>query len=348
MQYATLGRTGLIVSRMALGTMTFGASRSFGLRFNVDQKGADLLVARAMDAGVNFFDTADMYATGQAEEILGHALGKRRKEVVISTKVAARMGYALVRAGLSYRRIIEAAEESTKRLKTDYIDLYFAHIDDRLTPFEETARAFDHLVRRGMVRYVGFSNYPAWKAALATGILHEHDYAPFASAQMHYCLTNRDIEHEMIPFLEQTGIGLMVWSPLSSGFLSGKYTRRDPTGGGGRRGRGSFNFPPIDLDASYDLMERIRAVADGQGVTPAQLSLAWLLSKAVVTSAILGVTKPEQLDENLKAADLAISGQGLEALNELTAPSPLYPNWMYAGPFDPKGYEALFGKSRDR
>lgn len=345
MRYTTLGKTGLIVSRMALGTMTFGASRSFGLRFNVDRKGADRLVGRAMDAGVNFFDTADMYATGQAEEFLGLALGKRRAEVVISTKVAARMGDALVTAGLSYRRIIEAAEESARRLRTDYIDLYFAHIDDRLTPFEETARAFDHLIRRGLVRYIGFSNFPGWKAALAAGILAEHGCAPFASAQMHYCLLNRDIEHEIIPLLTHTGIGLMVWSPLSSGFLTGKYTRENPTGGGGRRGRGDFNFPPIDLDESYQLMERVRTVAKDEGMTPAQLSLAWLLSRAAVSSVILGVTKADQLTENLKAADLAISPGGLQALDKIAAPRPIYPNWMYAGPFDPKGYQALFGKS---
>ncbi|HEY9726862.1 MAG TPA: aldo/keto reductase, partial [Chroococcales cyanobacterium] len=226
MQYTTLGHTGLVVSRLAFGAMTFGVGQLVpGITNNTDQAQADQMVNRALDAGINLFDTADAYTEGQSEIILGKALGNRRQDVVIATKVGFRLGNAITDTGLSYRHIIASAEGSLKRLGTDYIDLYQLHIPDPLTPPEETVRALDDLVRRGLVRYVGFSNFTAWKAARMLGIQERYGYARFVGAQMYYSLLGRDIEHEFVPFIEDAGIGILVWSPLASGFLTGKYTR---------------------------------------------------------------------------------------------------------------------------
>ncbi|WP_414582929.1 aldo/keto reductase [Scytonema sp. PCC 10023] len=247
MQYTTLGHTGLVVSRLAFGAMTFGEGQLVpGVINNIDQNMADQMVNRALDAGINLFDTADAYTSGQSEIMLGKALGNRRHEAIIATKVGFRTGNAITDTGLSYRHIIASAEASLKRLGTDYIDLYQIHIPDPLTPPEETVRALDDLVRRGMVRYVGFSNLPAWKAARMLAIQERHGYARFVGAQMYYSLLGRDIEHEIVPFVEDTGIGILVWSPLASGFLSGKYTRQTPVPEDARRK--NFQFPPVEVE----------------------------------------------------------------------------------------------------
>lgn len=343
MKYSRLGNTGLIVSKIAFGAMTFGVGDFYGFKFTINtQKGADEMVGRSLDAGVNFFDTADMYSWGKSEEMLGRALGNRRKDVVVTTKAAARMSDTLINAGISYQHIIAAAEASLKRLGTDYIDLYLIHFDDLITPLEETLAALDNLVHRGLVRYIGYSNYPAWKAATALGIQRERNFARFVAAQMHYSLLGRDLEHEIVPFLQHAGLGLMVWSPLSGGFLTGKYTRDNPTGGGSRLA--TFNFPPVDKERGYEVVEILQEIAKARAATPAQAALAWLLSKPVVSSVIVGANNMAQLDENLGAANLELSAEELAKLDEITAPPSVYPSWMYERVGDPITYEALHGK----
>ena len=247
MQYVSLGNSGLVVPRLALGVMTFGSGSSSDPRsavWKTGQQEADALTGRALDAGINFFDVADMYANGQSEEMLAKALGKRRNDVVISTKVGFRSGEAITQAGASYRYILAAAEASLRRLQTDYVDLLSIHRPDPFTPAEETARALDNLVQRGLVRYVGYSNFSAWHAEKFIGIQQHRGYSPFIAAQMYYSLLGRDLEHEVVPFCNDAGVGIVVWSPLAGGFLTGRYTREDPSGGKGRLAR--FDFPPID------------------------------------------------------------------------------------------------------
>src|SRR5581483_3266738 len=221
MQYARLGNTGLVVSRLALGVMTFGSATDSDIAgvWKTGQSEADRIVLRSLDAGINFFDTADMYAGGQSEEMLAKALGPRRKDVIISTKVGFRSSPALTHAGASLGHILSAAEASLRRLRTDYIDLLSIHKWDPYTPFEETARALENLVQRGLVRYIGYSNLSAWQASKVVGIQKQQGYAPFCAAQMYYSLVGRDIEHEIVPFCTDAGIGIVVWSPLAGGFL---------------------------------------------------------------------------------------------------------------------------------
>src|SRR5215813_11559088 len=253
MQYTRLGNTGLIISRMAFGAMTFGSAKGtiFEGISKVDQQLANELVAKSFDTGINHFNTADVYTGGQSEEFLGKALGNSRKDVVISTKVAFRAGEAVIHQGLSRRHMLDAAEGSLRRLGTDYIDVYLAHKLDPHTPVEETAEAFDSLVKSGKVRYVGFSNWSAWLAAKTVGLQREYGWARFKAAELYYSLVGRDLEHELVPFVKDAGIGVLVWSPLAGGFLSGKYTRDNPKGDGGRLN--SFDMLPHDKNKSYQL-----------------------------------------------------------------------------------------------
>jgi aryl-alcohol dehydrogenase-like predicted oxidoreductase len=341
MQYARLGDTGLVVSRMAFGAMTFGSGEgsAFASVIKVDQAGADSLVGRALDAGVNFFNTADAYASGQSEEMLGRALGARRHDVVIATKVANRTGEALVHQGLSRHHVLAEAERSLRRLGTDYVDVYLVHRVDPYTPLEETLEALDDLVRAGKVRYVGFSNWPAWLAAKAVGLQREHGWARFRAAEMYYSLVGRDLEHEVVPFAVDAGVGIMVWSPLAGGFLSGKYTRQDPGGEGGRLT--GFDFLPIDRERGYDLVERMREIGAGHGASPAQVALAWLLSRPHVASVLVGASRVQQLDDNLNAASLALAPDELAELDRLTAPAPVYPGWFNERIVDAQVRDAL-------
>jgi aryl-alcohol dehydrogenase-like predicted oxidoreductase len=329
MQYTWLGETGLIVSKLAFGAMTFGSGEGASAAvYKVDQQGADALVARALDAGVTFFNTADAYSGGQSETMLGKALGARRQDVVIATKVGFRTGEALVHAGLSRRHILAAAEASLQRLGTDYIDVYLAHRLDPYAPLEETLEALDALVQQGKVRYVGFSNWPAWLAAKAVGLQRERGWTRFRAAEMYYSLVGRDLEQEVVPFALDAGIGIMVWSPLAGGFLSGKYTRQNPGGDGGRLT--GFNIIPFDRERGYDVVERTREIAAAHGASPAQVALAWLLTRPAVASVLVGASRTSQLDDNLGAASLTLSVNELAALDELTAPIPTYPNWYNA------------------
>jgi aryl-alcohol dehydrogenase-like predicted oxidoreductase len=340
MQYTTLGHTGLVVSRLAFGAMTFGTGQLVpGVTNNIDQIGADQMVGRVLDAGINLFDTADAYTNGESEIILGKALGNRRHEVVIATKVGFRLGDAITDTGLSYRHIIASAEGSLKRLGTDYIDLYQIHIPDPLTPIEETVRALDDLVRRGLVRYIGFSNFPAWKAARMLAIQERYSYARFVGAQMYYSLVGRDIEHEIVPFVEDTGMGILVWSPLAGGFLSGKYTRETPEPENARLN--TFKLPPIDVEKGYDVVDVLKQVAQNHSASPAQVAIAWMLTKPFISSIIIGANKMHQLEDNLGAVKLNLSAQELEQLNTLTAPQLLYPGWMQLLGWDAKVKAAL-------
>ena len=348
MQYARLGNSGLVVSRLAFGVMTFGnAKGSIQGVWKTGQEDANALVRRALDAGVNFFDTADSYASGQSEEMLGKALEARRKDVVISTKVGFRAaGNGLLEAGASFRHIVNGAEASLRRLGTDYLDVLSVHRFDPYTPMEETARALENLVSRGLVRYVGFSNFSAWQAAKFAGIQNRMGYSPFVAAQMYYSLVGRDLEHEIVPFCQDAGIGIVVWSPLASGFLSGRYTRQDPSGGQGRLA--TFDMLPVDKEKGYTLVEKMRGIAAGHGATVAQVALAWLLAKPYVTSILLGASKVPQLEDNLGAERVRLSDAELAELDRETAPAALYPNWFQAGTADTRVRDALEGKITDK
>ncbi|HEY9762077.1 MAG TPA: aldo/keto reductase [Trichocoleus sp.] len=334
MQYAPLGKTGLIVSRLSFGAMTFGEGQLVpGVTNSIDQTTADQMVGMALDIGINLFDTADAYTEGQSEVMLGKSLVNHRDQAIIATKVGFRLGNALTDTGLSYRRIIASAEGSLKRLGTDYIDLYQIHIPDPITPLEETLKALDDLVRQGKVRYIGFSNFPAWKAARMVGIQEARGYARFTAAQMYYSLLGRDLEHEVVPFVEEAGIGILVWSPLASGFLSGKYTRNAPVPEGSRRQ--SFQFPPVDVERGYDVVEAVQGIAAQYGASAAQVAIAWLLTKPYVSSVIVGANKISHLQDNLGAANLTLSPEDVNRLDQLTAPPVLYPGWM-----QPLGWDA--------
>lgn len=342
MKYARLGRTGLIVSKLAFGTMTFGPSGQpgpAGAVYKVDQAGADAMVAQALDAGINHFNTADVYADGLCEEMLGKALGARRGEVVISTKVGNRMGKPLIKAGLSKRHIIAACEDSLRRLGTDFIDLYLAHKVDPLTPLEETVEAFETLVRAGKVRHVGFSNWPAWMAATAVGLQAARGYERFRAAEMYYSLVGRDVEAEIAPFCDHAGVGLIVWSPLAGGFLSGKYTAEDPTGGGGRLA--GFDMIPIDKTTGYEIVAALKTIAGELGATPAAVALAWLLERPSVSSVLVGASSAAQLSANLAAADLTLSAAQIATLDRLSAPADPYPGWFGKMIRDPVAEGAL-------
>ncbi len=328
MEYTNLGNTGLIVSRLCFGTMTFGRSQwKLG---GVEQKTADLMVGAVLDNGINFFDTADIYSAGQSEEMLGKALGQKRQDVIIATKARGRVGPGHNDAGLSRRHLFDAIDKSLRRLGTDYVDLYQVHGWDALTPLEETMDALGDIVASGRVRYIGFSNYAAWQAALSIGIAERLGTARFRSAQMHYSLLCRDIEHEVVPLCLSEGIGILPWSPLSGGFLSGKYRRDAEPVAGTRIGDRGVWFPPFDRDLGFKVVEALNAIAPEIGATPSQISLAWLLRKPGVTSVIIGARSMEQLKDNLRSVDVKLDEKVFQRLEDLTAPKPLYPNWMIA------------------
>jgi aryl-alcohol dehydrogenase-like predicted oxidoreductase len=340
MQYTRLGNTGLIVSTSAFGCMTFGSGEgALGSVYKVDQAAANELVARALDEGVNFFNTADAYANGQSEVMLGRALAKRRQDVVIATKVGNRMSEALIDQGLSRQHIMASVQASLKRLNTDYIDVYLVHRLDPYTPLEETLEALDAVVRQGMVRYIGFSNWPTWMAAKAVGLQREYHWAQFRAAEMYYSLMGRDLEYEMVPFVQDAGIGIMVWSPLAGGFLTGKYTRENPMGDGGRLT--GFDIIPFDREHGYEVVQKLGEIARQHQVPRAQVALAWLLSRPYITSVLLGASKMSQLHDNLGATSLALSADEIATLDKLTEPRAIYPNWFNSSIYDAQVRDAL-------
>jgi aryl-alcohol dehydrogenase-like predicted oxidoreductase len=342
MYYSRLGNTGLLVSKLGFGAMTFGSADGVMASIaKLDQPAANRLVAAALDDGVNFFNTADAYTAGQSETMLGNALSTRRKSCVIATKVGFRTGEALIETGLSRHHILASAEESLRRLDTDYIDLYLVHRVDPYTPIEETLEALHDLVRQGKVRYLGFSNWPAWRAALALGLQRQNGWAEFKAAEVYYSLVGRDVEHEIVPLAQQAGIGLLIWSPLAGGFLSGKYSRTNPQGDGGRLT--GFDIIPFDREAGYELLEIIKRLADAHGASSAQVAIAWLLTRPAVSSVLLGASKLSQLEDNLASAHWALTDDELRSLDELTRPAAIYPNWFNAKIFDAQAKTALEG-----
>jgi aryl-alcohol dehydrogenase-like predicted oxidoreductase len=332
MQYTQLGTSGLTVSRMALGAMTFGQYSFATFNASVDQGTADEMVGIALDAGVTLFDTAEGYGNGRSEEVLGAALRRAgaRERVLIATKVSTYDADASDpdRGRLSYRHVVGNAEAALRRLQTDWIDLYQLHAPDFATPWEETLRALDDLVSRGLVRYVGWSNHPAWHAARGQGIAQQRGYAPFVSGQIYYSLIGRDAEHEILPYCQAAGLGTVIWSPLAGGFLTGKYTREDPAGSGGRRG--AFKVPPIDLERGYQAVETMHKIAERHDVPPAHVAYAWLFAKPQVSSVIIGASRPDQLAGNLAAADFSLPGDELAELDALDPPESIYPDprWL--------------------
>lgn len=345
MRYTRLGTTGLIVSRFAFGTMTFGSDPRFPAVAKVDLDCAKAMTDRTLDAGVNFFDTADAYSGGESEVYLGRFLGPRRKDVVVATKVGFRAGEPITQAGLSRRHIFEACDSSLKKLGTDWIDLYIVHKVDAFTPVEETLEALNDLVRSGKVRYIGFSNWPAWQAASALAIQSERGWARFTSGQMYYSLVTRDLEHEFVPFLQATGTGMNVWSPLAGGFLSGKYTRESLQDKNKEKEKGhrlaGFDFIPFDKEAGFRIVERMREIGRAHGATVAQVALAWLLARPFVTSVILGATKMAQLEDNLQAMDVTLLDSEISALDQISAPPVQYPAWFTTATTDPVHSQAL-------
>ena len=326
MKYRALGDTGVFVSELCLGAMTFGGrGQIWQVIGGLDENSADAIVGRALEGGINFIDTADVYSSGESEEMVGKALQGRRHEVVLATKVRGRMGTGPNEVGLSRLHIMEGVEASLKRLGTDYIDLYQIHRGDPFTAIEDTLRALDDLVRQGKVRYIGCSNLMTWQLMQAIGISRAEGLEHFKCTQSYYSLAGRELEREMIPLLEDQGLGLLVWSPLAGGFLTGKFTR-DTTDAEGRRA--SFDFPPIDKERAFDTVDVMRKIAEEHHASIAQVAIAWVLSKRAVTSVIIGARKLSQLEDNLGSVDLTLSEHELNALNEVSELALEYPAWM--------------------
>ncbi|WP_431131478.1 aldo/keto reductase [Variovorax paradoxus] len=330
MQYRKFGRTGLFVSELCLGTMTFGgASGIWGHIGNLQQSEAESLVGRALDAGINFIDTADVYSEGLSETITGQALKNLkvpRENVVVATKVLGETGKSPNSAGASRYHIMDGVKASLKRLQLDHIDLYQIHGFDPVTPIEETVRALDNLVRQGHVRYVGVSNWAAWQIMKALGIAERQGLARFESLQAYYTIAGRDLERELAPMLQSENVGLMVWSPLAGGLLSGKYGRNAEAEKGSRRT--TFDFPPVNVERAYDCIDVMRQLAEARKVSVAQIALAWLLHQQVVTSVIVGAKRVEQLDDNIAATAIRLDAGELAALDKVSVLPSEYPGWM--------------------
>jgi aryl-alcohol dehydrogenase-like predicted oxidoreductase len=330
MKYVTLGNTGLLVSKLCFGTMTFGDGRGlFKLISTVGQSEADELVKMSIDGGINFFDTADNYTEGESEKLLGQSLKNlniARKNVVIATKVYSRVGPGRNDVGASRGHIMDGVEDSLRRLQTDHIDLYQIHASDSVTPIEETLRALDTLVQQGKVRYVGCSNWQAWKIAKALGISEFRNLARFDTLQAYYSIAGRDLEREIVPLLESEKVGLLVWSPLAGGLLSGKFSRTNQKPADSRRT--DYDFPLVDKERTWKILAVMAPIAKAHGCSPARLSLAWLLAKPVVTSVIVGAKRLDQLQDNLAAVELTLTQDELRQLNEVSALPPEYPGWV--------------------
>ena len=331
MRYNILGRTGLFVSELCLGTMTFGGgSGIYSSMGGLQQKEADGLVKTAIDAGINFIDTSDVYSKGLSEQITGqalHNLGIAREDVIVATKFFGPTGDGPNARGTSRSHMLYALEASLKRLQVDHIDLYQIHGFDQITPMEETLRALETVVQQGKVRYIGVSNWAAWQIAKAVGISNQFNLARFASLQAHYTIAGRDLERELVPMMESEGIGLMVWSPLAGGFLSGKYSRDGAREGDNRRA--TFDFPPVNEERGHNVIDAMKPIAAAKGVSIARIALAWLLHQKAVTSVIIGARKPEQLDDNIAATKVALTDAELKTLDEVSKLPAEYPGWVF-------------------
>ncbi|WP_221793244.1 aldo/keto reductase [Aquisediminimonas sediminicola] len=331
MRYNRLGQTGLLVSELCLGTMTFGGSEGMWKQIgSLQQEDADRLIRVAHEAGVNFIDTADVYAEGLSEIMTGQSirnLGLNRDELVIATKVFGPVGPGPNSRGSSRYHIMNAVKASLRRLQLDHIDLYQLHGFDPLTPVEETMRAMDDLVRDGLVRYVGVSNWAAWQIMKAQGIAQKMQYSRIESLQAYYSIAGRDLERELVPMMQSEQVGLMVWSPLAGGLLTGKYDRASETGHNGRRSE--FDFPPVDPDRGAAVIAAMRPIAGRHGVSVAQIALAWLLHQPSVTSIIIGANREAQLIDNIAATNVQLTADELATLNACSLLPSEYPGWMF-------------------
>lgn len=324
MQYRKLGNSGLIVSAFSLGTMQFGKKMNMG---GLDQKGTNEMVRFALDRGINFIDTADVYSLGESETLLGNALKGTRQEIVLATKVRLPMSGNFNRCGSTRVNIMRGVESSLERLQTDYIDLYQVHGWDSTTPLEETVRTLDDLVRQGKVRHIGLSNYLAWQAAVALGIQERDHIEKFVTAQMYYSLVGRELEYDWLSFARHAGLGILVWSPLAGGFLSGKYDRNNPPPKGSRFADAG-RFVPFDVERGYGVLDALKETAQRLGAGPAQVALAWLLTRPAVSSVIIAARTIETLGANIRAADLKLGEEDLKLLDRASHPGTPYPKWM--------------------
>ena len=325
MKYRELADTGVLVSELCFGTMTFGGRGFWTAIGTTPQDEVNQIINHCLEAGINFFDTANVYSFGLSEEMLGVALEGKRQDVIVATKVLGRMGDGVNQAGLSRVHIMNQVHDSLKRLNTDYIDLYQIHGFDALTNMETTLRTLDDLVRSGKVRYIGCSNLAAWQLMKALGISEFRNLERFVSIQSYYSVAGRDLEREVVPVLKDQNVGLLVWSPLAGGFLSGKFTREQQDDAARRA---NFDFPPIDKERAYNCVEVMQEIATNHEVSVAQVALGWLLHQNVVTSVIIGAKRMEQLEDNLKAVDLELSADELSKLDEVSQLPLEYPGWM--------------------
>lgn len=323
MKYRTLGKTGLAVSAVSLGTMQFGTNKVG----NLDQKATTAMVRHAIDKGINLIDTADVYSRGESETLLGNALKGTREEIVLATKVRLPMSGNIIRSGATRVNIMRGIETSLKRLQTDYVDLYQVHSWDSSTPLEETVRTLNDLVRQGKTRYVGFSNYMSWQAAAAIDMQERLGLEKFVTAQMYYSLVGRGLEHEFLSFAQYYGVGILVWSPLAGGFLSGKYARGNPPPKGTRFAEAGA-FVPIEKDQAYRVIDSLKEVARRHGATPSRVALAWLLARSAISSVIIAARTIEHLDDNLACVDLELSSDDVSMLDAASDPGIPYPRWM--------------------
>ena len=329
MKYNQLGNTGVLVSEICLGTMTFGGEGHWKAMGELQQDAVIDIVKTAIDNGINFIDTANVYSFGQSESLLGQSLktlGLPRHELLIATKVRGRMGEGKNQVGLGRLQIMQQIDDSLKRLQTDYVDLYQIHGFDSMTPLEETMRGLEDVVRLGKVRYIGCSNLAAWQVVKANGIAEKNGWTKFVSTQNYYSIAGRDLENEIVPMVQDQQMGILPWSPLAGGFLSGKYTPTNKPEDGSRRL--SFDFPPVDQERAYDIIDAMELVAKDHNVSVARIALAWVLAQPAVTSVIIGAKNTDQLMDNIKAADLSLTSEQLATLDQASSRPKPYPQWM--------------------
>jgi len=330
MKYNRLGNTGLFVSELCFGTMTFSGQNYFnGVIGKLDQKDATSLIGRSIEARINFIDTANVYSLGESEKMTGQALkdlGVARKDVVLATKVFGRMAGGPNDMGASRGHIMDSISRSLERLQTDHVDLYQIHQSDSATGVEETMRALDDLVSQGMVRYVGVSNWEAWKIVKANGVAERRGWSRIETTQVYYSLAGRDLEQDIVPMMADQNVGCLVWSPLAGGYMAGKYTPGGDDGAPGRRAE--FDFPPIDKDKADKIVVAMRPIAKAHGVSVARVALAWVRQKPFVTSTIIGAKTMAQLNDNIEAVNLVLTPDEIATLDEVSADRAQYPHWM--------------------
>jgi aryl-alcohol dehydrogenase-like predicted oxidoreductase len=329
MRYRLLGKTGLYVSELCLGTMTFGGKGFWEVIGRLTASESEGIIGTALDSGVNFIDTADVYSEGESEKHVGAALaslGRPRDQIIVATKVRGRTGPGPNQIGLSRKHIMDSIDASLRRLKLEYVDLYQIHGIDLDTPIEETLRTLDDVVHSGKARSIGYCNLPAWQAMKALAYSDDHDLARFVSAQMYYSIAGRDIEREVAPLAKDQGLAILPWSPLAGGLLSGKFDLEKPGPEGARRT--SYDFPPVDRERTKKVLVAMETVSLAMGISIARVALAWLLTRSFVTSVIIGAKTREQLVDNLAASDVQMSAEHVAQLDTASALPPEYPGWM--------------------